>query len=152
MLWSGLMGPVMIMGRPDYLLHVSVLNTDLNSYLELLMTWLHMYLYCFVCNIAVTEYCGLIIWFLMHPATTVVTYFFKVQLFDHLCARHAAAANHNFPWSTLTQAHQITQPTWSHTVGPVQLISWDPKRYNRCTALLVFVAVLVWCECSLTQS
>lgn len=78
----------MFMGRPDYLLHVSVLNTDLNSHLEL---------YCFGYNIAVTECCGLIIWFLLQPATTVVTYFFNVQRFDHPSARHAAAASHIFP-------------------------------------------------------
>lgn len=151
MLWSGFLGPVMIMGRPDYLWHVSLSNTDLNSHFKLLTTWFHTYLYCFVCSITITEYCGLIIWFLLHPVTTVVTYFFKVQLCDRHSPRHAAAANHIFPWSTLMQAHQITQTTWSHTMGPVHLISWDPKRYNRCTALLALVAVLVWCECSLKR-
>lgn len=53
-----------------------------------------------------------------------------------------AAARYVFQWST-----GITWPTWSHTMGPVMLITWLD---NRCTNQLAFLAAPVWRERSLS--
>lgn len=88
-----------------------------------------VYLCYFVIKIVVTEYRHLILRFLLHPVMTAVVDFSKSGSTFHCHSRHhAAGANHVFQQSTLARAQQTTWPTWSHTMGPVMFITWEPQR------------------------